>query len=291
MMQQEFLLSWGGHSLKLGARTRIMGILNVTPNSFSDGGKFFSLDRALAQAEQLIVDGADILDIGGESTRPFSEAVDPDEEIRRVVPVIDYLAKKISIPISIDTTKAAVAERAINAGASIINDISALHFDPHMAAVAAKHDCLLILMHMKGTPRDMQVAPRYDDLIGEVRTYLADAVAQAEAAGVHKNKMILDPGIGFGKTVDHNLILIDQLRELQSLALPLLLGSSRKAFIRKLLAPISDSEPSPDHPLVETGTQASVAAGILAGAHIVRVHNVANTRATVQIIDAIRNCR
>jgi dihydropteroate synthase len=291
MMQQEFLLSWGGHSLKLGARTRIMGILNVTPNSFSDGGKFFSLDRALAQAEQLIVDGADILDIGGESTRPFSEAVDPDEEIRRVVPVIDYLAKKISIPISIDTTKAAVAERAINAGASIINDISALHFDPHMAAVAAKHDCLLILMHMKGTPRDMQVSPRYDDLIGEVRTYLADAVAQAEAAGVHKNKMILDPGIGFGKTVDHNLILIDQLRELQSLALPLLLGSSRKAFIRKLLAPISDSEPSPDHPLVETGTQASVAAGILAGAHIVRVHNVANTRATVQIIDAIRNCR
>ena len=291
MMQQEFLLSWGGHSLKLGARTRIMGILNVTPNSFSDGGKFFSLDRALAQAEQLIVDGADILDIGGESTRPFSEAVDPDEEIRRVVPVINYLAKKISIPISIDTTKAAVAERAMNAGASIINDISALHFDPHMAAVAAKHDCLLILMHMKGTPRDMQVAPRYDDLIGEVRTYLADAVAQAEAAGVHKNKMILDPGIGFGKTVDHNLILIDQLHELQSLALPLLLGSSRKAFIRKLLAPISDSEPSPDHPLVETGTQASVAAGILAGAHIVRVHNVANTRATVQIIDAIRNCR
>jgi dihydropteroate synthase len=291
MMQQEFLLSWGGHSLKLGARTRIMGILNVTPNSFSDGGKFFSLDRALAQAEQLIVDGADILDIGGESTRPFSEAVDPDEEIRRVVPVIDYLAKKISIPISIDTTKAAVAERAINAGASIINDISALHFDPHMAAVAAKHDCLLILMHMKGTPRDMQVSPRYDDLIGEVRTYLADAVAQAEAAGVHKNKMILDPGIGFGKTVDHNLILIDQLRELQSLALPLLLGSSRKAFIRKLLAPISDSEPLPDHPLVETGTQASVAAGILAGAHIVRVHNVANTRATVQVIDAIRNSR
>jgi len=289
MTQREYHLSWRGHNLTLGAQTRIMGVLNITPNSFSDGGKFFDQKSALARAEQLVADGADILDIGGESTRPFSEAVDAEEETRRVVPVIDCLAKKITIPISVDTTKAVVAERAIAAGASIVNDVSALHFDPRIAAVVAKNDCLLVLMHMKGTPRDMQVAPRYDDLVGEVKTYLENAVAQAKAAGVKKNKIIIDPGIGFGKTVDHNLFLIQQLSQFQSFDLPLLLGTSRKAFIRKLLAHGGSSEPSPDHPIVETGTQASVAAGILAGAHIVRVHNVANTRATVKIVNAIRN--
>jgi dihydropteroate synthase len=291
MTSPDYHLTWRGYSLELGLLTRIMGILNITPNSFSDGGKFFDQKRALDQAERLAADGADILDIGGESTRPFSEAVDAEEETRRVVPVIEYLAKKITIPISVDTTKAVVAERAIAAGASIINDVSALHFDPRMAAVAAKNDCLLVLMHMKGTPRDMQVAPVYDDLMGEVKQYLANAVAQAEAAGVKKNKIIRDPGIGFGKTLDHNLFLIQRLKEFQSFDLPVLLGTSRKAFIRKLLAQNGNSEPSPDHPLVETGTQASVAAGILAGAHIVRVHDVANTRATVKIVDAIRNSR
>ena len=282
-------LVWGHHRMELGQRTRIMGILNITPDSFSDGGKFFALDAALARAEQMAADGADILDIGGESTRPFSESVSADEETRRVVPVISYLAKKIPIPISIDTNKALVARRAVAAGASIINDVSALRFDNEMAAVAAENDVLLVLMHMKGTPADMQVAPVYDDLMGEVKNFLRQAVVRAEAAGVSRKKIIIDPGIGFGKTVDHNLALIHRLNELHDLDLPLLLGSSRKAFIRKILGEARQAQFPPDHPVVEIGTQATIAAGILSGAHIVRVHDVASTVATVRIVDAIRN--
>jgi dihydropteroate synthase len=289
MTTKQYNLAWQNHTLELGEHTRIMGILNITPDSFSDGGKFFALDSAMAQAEQMISEGADIIDIGGESSRPFSEPVSIEEETRRVVPVIEHLAKNISIPISIDTTKSVVARRAISAGASIVNDISALTFDPDMAAVAAKNDVLLILMHMKGSPSDMQVAPSYDDLMGETKGFLADAIFRAEESGVLKNRIIIDPGIGFGKTVQHNLFLINHLYEFQELGVPVLLGSSRKAFIRKILVQNDNSEPKPDHPLVETGTQATVTAGIMAGAHIVRVHNVANTCATVKIIDAIRN--
>lgn len=289
MATPTFNLDWGSHRLELGKQTRIMGILNITPNSFSDGGKFFSLDKALAQAEQIVAEGADIIDIGGESTRPFSEPVSVEEETRRVIPVIEHLAKKIAIPISIDTTKSVVARRAVSAGASIINDISALKFDPEMVHVAAKNDVVLILMHMKGTPSDMQVAPAYDDLVGEIKQFLADAVSRALKGGVLKTKIIIDPGIGFGKTVAHNLSLIQRLSEFQDLEVPLLLGSSRKAFIRNILVQKNGRAPSPDHPIVETGTQASVAAGIMNGAHIVRVHNVANTYATVKIIDSIRN--
>ncbi|MDA3897821.1 MAG: dihydropteroate synthase [Desulfobacteraceae bacterium] len=289
MTTKQYTLSWQNHCLELGAHTRIMGILNITPDSFSDGGKFFALDTALAQAEQMIEQGADIIDIGGESSRPFSEPVSIEEETRRVVPVIEHLAKNISTPISIDTTKSVVARRAISAGASIINDISALKIDPDMAEVASKNDVLLILMHMKGTPSDMQKAPVYDDLTGEIKGFLANAISRAEKAGVSKNKIIIDPGIGFGKTVQHNLYLINTLNNFQDLNVPILLGSSRKAFIRKVLAQNGNTEPKPDHPLVETGTQATITAGIMAGAHIVRVHNVANTRATVQLVDAIRN--
>lgn len=290
MTPNKYHLAWHHYRLELGEHVRIMGILNITPNSFSDGGKFLALDKALAQAQQLIADGADMLDIGGESSHPFSAPVSVEEETRRVVPVIEFLAKKISIPISIDTTKSIVAQRAISAGASIINDISALKFDPNMGKVAASNGVLLILMHMKGTPADMQVAPVYDDLVGEIKQFLADAMARAEKSGVLKDKIILDPGIGFGKTVNHNLFLIKNLNEFQKLDAPLLLGTSRKAFIRKILNQKDKTEISPDHPLVETGTQASVAAGIMSGAHIVRVHNVANTRATVKMMDAIRNC-
>ncbi|MBC2716781.1 MAG: dihydropteroate synthase [Desulfobacteraceae bacterium] len=289
MPTKKFNLVWGNHCLELGERTRIMGILNITPDSFSDGGKFFALDNALAQAEKMIAAGADIIDIGGESTRPFSEAVSIEEETRRVIPVIGYLAKKISIPISIDTTKSVVARRAVSAGASIINDISALRFDPDMAEVAANNDVLLILMHMKGTPSDMQASPFYDDLMGEIKDFLAQAIVRAENSGVAKNKIIIDPGIGFGKTVQHNLFLINNLNEFQELNVPVLFGSSRKAFIRRILVQDEKTEPKPDHPLVETGTQATVAAGIIGGAHIVRVHNVSNTCATVKLIDAIRN--
>ena len=292
MTTKKYNLTWGGdHYLELGKHTRIMGILNITPDSFSDGGKFFALDNALTQAEKMIEAGADIIDIGGESTRPFSEPVSIEEETQRVVPVIEYLSKKISIPISIDTTKSVVARRAISAGASIINDISALRIDPDMAEVAAKNDVLLILMHMKGTPSDMQVSPSYDDLLGEIKDFLNQAIIRAETSGVSKNKIIIDPGIGFGKTVSHNLFLINHLNEFQDLNVPVLLGSSRKAFIRKILVQDENTEPKPDHPLVETGTQATVAAGIMNGAHIVRVHNVSNTFATVKIVDAIRNSR
>jgi dihydropteroate synthase len=289
MTTKQYTLSWQNHCLELGEHTRIMGILNITPDSFSDGGKFFALDAALAQAEKMIAAGADIIDIGGESTRPFPEPVSIEEETRRVIPLIEYLSKKIAIPISIDTTKSVIARRAVSAGASIINDISALRLDPDMAEVAAKNDVLLILMHMKGTPSDMQVSPTYDDLLGAIKNFLNQAILRAEKSGVSKNKIIIDPGIGFGKTVQHNLFLINNLNEFQELNVPVLLGSSRKAFIRKILVQAEKTEPKPDHPLVETGTQASVAAGIMGGAHIVRVHNVANTSATVKIIDAIRN--
>ncbi len=291
MMTKKFNLTWGNHCLELGKHTRIMGILNITPDSFSDGGKFFAFDTALAQAEKMIAAGADIIDIGGESSRPFSEPVSIDEETRRVIPLIDYLAKKISIPISIDTTKSIIARRAVSAGASIINDISALRFDPNIAEVAAKNDVLLILMHMKGTPSDMQVSPSYDDLIGEIKDFLKDAIYRAEKSGVSKNKIIIDPGIGFGKTIAHNLFLINHLDEFQELNVPVLLGSSRKAFIRKILVQKDKTELKPDHPMIETATQATVAAGVMGGAHIVRVHNVPNTFATTKTVDAIRNSR
>jgi dihydropteroate synthase len=289
MPENIFKLNWGNHELELGRRTRIMGILNITPDSFSDGGKFLDLDMALAQAEAMTEAGADIIDIGGESSRPFSEPVSVEEESNRVLPVIEHLAKRISIPISIDTVKSQVARRAIQSGASIINDISALRHDPEMGTIAAKEDVLLILMHMKGTPADMQMNPSYEDLLLEVKSFLQKSIERAENHGVLKSKIIVDPGIGFGKTVDHNLLLINQLKELKKLGVPVLLGSSRKAFIRKILTLADKTELKPDHPIIETGTQASVTAGILNGADIVRVHDVENTYATVRIIDAIKN--
>ena len=274
--------------MEFGRKTCIMGVVNVTPDSFSDGGNFFSFDAAVAQGEKLAADGADILDIGGESTRPFSEPVPEDEEMRRVIPIIENLAKRLSIPISIDTMKAAVARRAIEAGASMINDVSALRFDPDMAAVAKAFDTPLILMHMLGSPKTMQVSPEYDDLIADILNFLSDAIARAEKQGISKSKLIVDPGIGFGKTVSHNLLLIRQLQSFAVLEVPILIGPSRKAFIRKLLKNEQSVDLSPVAPIVETGTQAAVAAAILQGAHIVRVHDVAKTRATARILDAMK---
>ena len=283
-----YRISWGDHTLELGRRTRVMGILNVTPDSFSDGGHFFKHDNAVAQGEKLAEAGSDIIDIGGESTRPFSEPTSAEEESRRVVPVIESLAKRVSVPISVDTTKAVVATRAIDAGASIINDISSLRADPELADVAVKFDVPIILMHMKGTPRTMQLAPTYDDLLGEIIAFFEKVMADAEARGIPKSRVIIDPGIGFGKTVRDNLLLIRELGRLESLDVPILVGSSRKSFIRNILKDEDETDISPELPEVETGTQASVAASILNGAHIVRVHNVANTVTTVKIIDAIR---
>lgn len=282
-------LVWGKHRLVLGKRTCIMGILNVTPDSFSDGGEFFTLDDAVAQGLKLFEDGADLLDIGGESTRPFSDAVSVEEEIRRVIPVIENLAARISIPISIDTTKADVARKAIEAGASIINDVSALRVDHGLADVAAEYGVPVILMHMLGTPKTMQMDPVYDDLIKEIKEFLKNAVDYAQSKGISKSKIIIDPGIGFGKTVEHNLLLIKHLHEFKTLDVPILIGLSRKAFIRNILKDTTVKDINPGLPVVETGTQASVAAAVLNGAHMVRVHNVANIRTTLKIVDAINN--
>lgn len=286
---KNFNLAWGNHRLDLGRRTCIMGVLNVTPDSFSDGGDFFTVDDAVTQGYRLFKDGADVLDIGGESTRPFSDAVSVEEEIQRVVPVIERLSKRISIPISIDTTKADVAEHAIKAGASMINDISSLRFDPEMADVAADYGVPVILMHMLGNPKTMQNEPKYDDLIGQIKAFFENEIDLAEQKGISKSKIIIDPGIGFGKTFDHNLSLIKNLHEFKTLNVPILIGTSRKAFIRHLLKDETNKDVHPQSRIVETGTQASVAAAVLNGAHFVRVHDVASTRITVKIIDAIKN--
>ena len=284
-------LKWDKHHLVLGHRTCIMGVLNVTPDSFSDGGIFFSFEDAVYQGQKLFEDGADILDIGGESTRPFSDQVSEEEEIRRVVPVIERLASRISIPISIDTNKANVARQAINAGASMINDISSLRLDSKMADVAVEYGVPLILMHMLGTPKTMQIEPTYVDPIAEIKAFLENAVDRAEDQGISRSKVIIDPGIGFGKTLEHNLLLIKNLKEFKTLDVPIMIGTSRKAFLRNILKDPSVEDIDPQSAIIEAGSQASVAAAVLNGAHIVRVHDVAKTRITVKIIDAIKNAQ
>jgi dihydropteroate synthase len=287
LARRTFRIAWGGHALELGRRTAIMGVLNVTPDSFSDGGRFFDAGAAVAHAERLAAEGADIIDVGGESTRPFSDPTPAAEEIRRVVPVIAALARRVAVPISIDTCKAEVARRALEAGACLVNDISALRLDPRLAEVAAEFGVPVVLMHMRGEPRTMQVEPVYGDAAIEIRDSLARSAAAAEAAGIPRSRLIVDPGLGFGKTAAHNLELIARLPELAALKLPILVGPSRKSFIRRLVKPPEAPDIPADLPVVETGTQAAVAAAILNGAHIVRVHDVAGTAATVKVIDAI----
>lgn len=281
-------LAWGRHRLTFGTRPLIMGILNVTPDSFSDGGHFFATSDAVAQAEKMIREGADIIDIGGESTRPFSKPVSEAEEIERVIPVIEALAHRVNVPISIDTRKAKVGRLALAAGASMINDISALREDPVLAEVAADSGVPVILMHMKGTPGNMQVSPRYDDLFGEIGAFLKQAVDRAEKRGIQRSKIIIDPGIGFGKTGPHNLLLLKHLTRFKTMGLPLLIGSSRKAFVRKIVKPDHLADIDPQLPVVETGTQAAVAIAAWNGADILRVHNVAGTLATLKIVAAIQ---
>ena len=257
-----------------------MGVLNVTPDSFSDGGLYFQNERAVEQGLALARDGADIIDVGGESTRPYSEEVSCDEELARVIPVIEVLKEKVQIPISIDTFKAEVARQALRAGASIINDISALRFDPEMASVAAEAGVPVILMHMRGTPGNMQDNPKYDNLILEILDFLEGAIDRAVKGGINRDLIIIDPGIGFGKTFIHNLEIIKGLNKFASLGRPILLGTSRKAFIGGILGNDPDKR--------DTGTMATVSAGILNGANIVRVHNVKMAQETLKVIDAIR---
>ena len=290
-IRKSYHLSWSHYSLELGRQTCIMGVVNVTPDSFSDGGRFYDSDAAVAQGEKLAAEGAAIIDIGGESTRPFSDPVPAEEEIRRVVPVIERLSRRVSVPISIDTTKAAVARQALKAGASIINDVSALRFDSALAAVAVEFEAPIILMHMLGEPKSMQIEPRYDNLIEEIREFLGNAVEKARNLGISRSKIIVDPGIGFGKTVAHNLLLIKHVQAFAPLDAPILIGASRKSFIRKILKDEYVEDLPPDLPFVEIGSQAAAAAAIINGAHIVRVHDVANTAATAKILDAMLNAR
>ena len=278
--QTKPVLAWANHRLELGKRTHVMGILNVTPDSFSDGGHFFSPEKAIEHGLAMARDGADIIDVGGESTRPFSQGVPLDEELDRVIPVIGALCKDLKIPISVDTVKSEVALEALKVRASLINDISALRFDPRMVRVASDAGVPVILMHMKGTPSDMQQDPTYDDLIGEILDFLKQAMARAVEGGIKEDRIIVDPGIGFGKSFDHNLELIGALDRFQALQRPVLLGTSRKGFLGYLL----NKEPLER----DTGTMATIAAGVMNGAHLVRVHNVKMAVDTVRVIDAIR---
>jgi dihydropteroate synthase len=282
-------MTWHTHALSFREKTLVMGILNVTLDSFSDGGKFFGFDEAVAHAEKMAADGADIIDIGGESTRPYSDPVSTEEEIRRTIPVITELTKRVSVPISIDTTKAEVARQALSAGAAIINDISAFRLDPSMPDLAAEAGVPVILMHMQGTPKTMQKLPHYDDLIGEIKTFFEQVITAAVEKGIDRSKVIIDPGIGFGKTFSHNFQLLKHMGAFKSLGVPILAGPSRKAFIRNKLKPETHDDIHPEDPVVEVGTQAAIAAAVFNGAHIVRSHNVANTCATLKIIDAVKN--
>ena len=259
-----------------------MGVINVTPDSFYDGGKSFETAKAVAAALEMVDSGAEIVDVGGESTRPGARPVALEEELRRVVPVIHELRKSSKVAISIDTYKAAVARAALDAGADIINDISALRFDSGMAALLASERIPVILMHMQGVPQTMQLEPHYQDVVREVQDFLAERVHTATQAGIAKRQIIVDPGIGFGKTLAHNLALLKDLRSFKRLGHPLLVGISRKTFIGKIL-----NLAAPEQRL--EGSLAAAVAAALSGANIVRVHDVSETHRALRVADAIRS--
>ncbi|MSM38611.1 MAG: dihydropteroate synthase [Geobacter sp.] len=271
----------GDRTLDLGRRPCIMGILNVTPDSFSDGGSFLDLDRAVDHALLLEEEGAGIIDVGGESTRPFAEPLSEDDELRRVIPVVERLAGRLSIPISVDTYKASVARAAIAAGAEIINDISAFTFDPRMAEAVSASRAGVVLMHTRGRPGEMQVNTEYRNLIPEVVAFLDDALARAELAGIDRDRVVVDPGIGFGKDLRGNLEILRRLNEFSVLDRPILIGTSRKGFIGKLL--------NRDVGERQFGTAATVASAFLQGASIFRVHDVGAMRDVVLMMQAIRD--
>lgn len=279
----------GGRTLPIGVRTLVMGILNVTPDSFSDGSRFSSLDSALKHAEQMINEGADIIDVGGESTRPGAVVVSPEEELERVVPVIEGLAKRTIVPISIDTTKALVARAALDAGAAIVNDISALRFDFHVADEAAKADAGLILMHSRGTPVTMHRLPPVANIIEEVTSSLRSSITMAEKRGVKRESIVIDPGIGFGKSQEQNVELIAKLDQLIAAFpdIPLLIGTSRKSFIGRILADDNGNAAPVEKRL--HGTLATITAAVLKGAHIVRTHDVIAAMGATRIADAINS--
>jgi len=276
---RERVLRLGERDYDLDERTLVMGVINVTPDSFSDGGLFSSAEAAVEHALRLVEEGADILDIGGESTRPGSDFISLDEELSRVMPVVEGLADSSEVPISIDTTKAEVAHRALDAGCAMVNDISAMRLDEEMLPLVVERGVPFCLMHMQGMPKDMQAEPHYDDVVGEILRFLRERAEAAEEAGADPAKIIVDPGIGFGKTLQHNLEILRRLDELNSLGYPLLLGPSRKSFIGGILDLDVDER-------VE-GTAASVALGIDHGADIIRVHDVKEMVRVARVADAI----
>ena len=261
-----------------------MGVLNVTPDSFSDGGSFLDVSTAVAHARKMAEDGADMIDIGGESTRPGASPVSAEEELRRVLPVVEHLQDLV---VSVDTTKSIVAEKALAVGARIVNDISALRFDPRMVDVVRDTGAGVVLMHMQGTPQTMQQGPQYGDVVTEVRTFLSQRITFAVSKGVKKSQITVDPGIGFGKTVEHNLQLLARLGEFDSLGCPVVVGTSRKSFLGKVLT--ATKAKRADARL--WGTAATVGWAVAQGARVVRVHDVAEMLSVVRMVEAIRQAR
>jgi dihydropteroate synthase len=282
-----FQLKLRSQRLQLGERTLLMGVLNLTPDSFSDGGKFLDAKRAVEHALAIERDGADVIDIGAESTRPGSLEISVTEELGRLLPVLKALRGKLKIPISVDTQKAAVAEEALGAGAEIVNDISGLRNDPELARVAAKHGAALILMHIRGTPRTMQQGPFARDVLRDVLGGLRQSIATAKKYGVPGSRIVIDPGIGFGKSYAQNYELLAKLPELAKLGYPLLVGTSRKGFLGATLA--KNGKPAAVDRRI-WGTAATVAASILNGAHIVRVHEVEEMKQVAIVTDALLSC-
>ncbi len=278
-MRKEYILRVNDHNHILGRRTWIMGILNVTPDSFSDGGLYLQKDKAIEHGLRMISEGADIIDVGGESTRPGSDPILADEELRRILPVISGLRKHTKSLISVDTSKSKVADAAIAEGADIINDISALRNDPKMLTVAAQTDSPVILMHMKGSPKTMQRDPRYENVILEIKSFLEKKIALAVENGINREKIIIDPGIGFGKRFEDNLTLIRNINDFATLDQPILVGISRKSFIGKILGlPPGERE---------EGTLASAIISVAQGAHILRVHEVAPIKRAILVAETI----
>jgi len=268
-------------TLPIGSKVLIMGILNVTPDSFSDGGQFLDPDHAVDRAQKMVAQGADIIDIGGESTRPGAFYVSEEEEIARICPIVEALGKCTDIPLSIDTRKASVAQMALDYGASIVNDVSALQDDPRMAKVVQASGAGVVLMHRQGHSSTMQKAPYYTDVVGEVKMFLAQSIGMAREAGISRDRIILDPGIGFGKISHHNLEILANITEFFELEQPLMIGLSRKAFIGELTEkPVGERE---------IGNAAAVAIAVWQGAHILRVHDVAAMKDAIRVAQALRN--
>jgi dihydropteroate synthase len=285
--RKRFRLRLRSRTLILGERTLVMGVLNITPDSFSDGGAYLDSEAAIAHALQLEKVGADILDIGGESTRPGAAPISSEEELRRILPVIQILRGKLRIPMSVDTRRAEVAEAALAAGVEILNDVSGLQSDPRLGQVARRASAPLILMHMRGTPQTMQRGPFTRAVVRDVIAGLHDAVARAKRAGLSKRQLLLDPGIGFGKTHEQNFEILARLPEFARLGCPMVIGTSRKAFLGKALAGPDGPSAPPEERLL--GTAATVTASILGGAHIVRVHDVAEMVRVARVADHIVN--